>query len=76
MQACETVPPGAEGFRVDTPSAQVVDLGTAFGIEQFADGTSKVSVFDGANWMNAFHLKTQLITQTERFLGRDLQFVL
>lgn len=42
-----TVPPGAEGFRVDTPTAQVVDLGTAFGIEQLADGTSKVSVFDG-----------------------------
>lgn len=42
-----TVPPGAEGFTVDTPSALVVDLGTAFGIEQFADGSSKVSVFDG-----------------------------
>lgn len=42
-----TVPPGAEGFRVDTPSAQVVDLGTAFGIDQRADGTSTVSVFDG-----------------------------
>ncbi|MEM7477982.1 MAG: FecR family protein [Planctomycetota bacterium] len=42
-----TVPPGAEGFRVDTPSAQVVDLGTAFGIDQRSDGTSTVSVFDG-----------------------------
>lgn len=42
-----TVPPGAEGFRVDTPSAQVVDLGTAFGIDQRTDGTSTVSVFDG-----------------------------
>ena len=42
-----TVPEGAEGFRVDTPSAQVVDLGTVFGIEQRDDGTSLVSVFDG-----------------------------
>lgn len=42
-----TVPEGAEGFRVDTPSAQVVDLGTAFGIDQRLDGTSTVSVFDG-----------------------------
>ncbi|MEM7454763.1 MAG: FecR family protein [Planctomycetota bacterium] len=42
-----TVPPGAEGFRVDTPLAQVIDLGTAFGIEQNPDGTSNVSVFDG-----------------------------
>lgn len=42
-----TVPPGAEGFRVDTRTAQVVDLGTAFGIEQREDGQSEVSVFDG-----------------------------
>lgn len=42
-----TVPPGAEGFRVDTPSAQVIDLGTAFGIELDREGLSKVSVFDG-----------------------------
>ncbi|MEM9369295.1 MAG: FecR family protein [Planctomycetota bacterium] len=42
-----TVPPGAEGFQVDTPSAQIVDLGTAFGIEQSPNGVSKVSVFDG-----------------------------
>lgn len=42
-----TVPPGAEGFRVETPSAEVVDLGTAFGIEQRPDGSSQVSVFDG-----------------------------
>ncbi|MEM1068062.1 MAG: FecR family protein [Planctomycetota bacterium] len=41
------VPPGAEGFRVDTPSAKVVDLGTAFGIELTPDGQSRVSVFDG-----------------------------
>lgn len=41
------VPAGAEGFCVDTPAAQVVDLGTAFGIEQTADGLSHVVVFDG-----------------------------
>lgn len=42
-----TVPPGAEGFRVDTPSAQVIDLGTSFGIDLRSDGFSNVSVFDG-----------------------------
>ena len=42
-----TVPPGAEGFTVDTPSAQVVDLGTSFGIDVGDDGFSKVAVFDG-----------------------------
>lgn len=41
------VPQGAEGFRVDTPSAQVIDLGTAFGIEQINQGSSRVLVFDG-----------------------------
>lgn len=42
-----TVPPGAEGFVVDTPSAQVIDLGTSFGIDIGNDGFSSVSVFDG-----------------------------
>lgn len=42
-----TVPPGAEGFRVDTPSAEIVDLGTAFGIELTKSGDTSVSVFDG-----------------------------
>ena len=42
-----TVPPGAEGFTVDTPTAEVVDLGTSFGIDLGNDGFSNVSVFDG-----------------------------
>jgi ferric-dicitrate binding protein FerR (iron transport regulator) len=42
-----TVPPGAEGFRVETPTAEVIDLGTAFGVQLDADGASHVSVFDG-----------------------------
>lgn len=41
------VPPGAEGFRVDTPTAEVVDLGTAFGVHLDEDGVSHVAVFDG-----------------------------
>ena len=41
-----TVPPGAEGFTVDTPTAEVVDLGTAFGID-LRDGIFHVSVFEG-----------------------------
>lgn len=42
-----TVPPGAEGFKVDTPMAEVVDLGTAFGIQLDESGRALVSVFDG-----------------------------
>jgi hypothetical protein len=37
----------AVGFKVVTPSAQVVDLGTEFGIEVLHDGTSRVDVFRG-----------------------------
>ena len=42
-----TVPVGAEGFTVDTPAGEIVDLGTAFGVELDASGDSKVVVFDG-----------------------------
>ncbi|MEM9367686.1 MAG: FecR family protein [Planctomycetota bacterium] len=42
-----TVPPGAERFQVNTPHAEVVDLGTSFGIELQDGGVSNVSVFDG-----------------------------
>jgi len=41
------VPPGAEGFVVDTPSVEVVDLGTAFGVRVGDDGTADVRVFEG-----------------------------
>lgn len=42
-----TVPPGAEGFSVETPTAEVVDLGTSFGIDLRDTAFSSVSVFDG-----------------------------
>ena len=42
-----TVPPGSEGFQVNTPLVEVVDLGTAFGIQLDPDGASMVTVFDG-----------------------------
>ena len=41
------VPPEAEGFRVITPTADVTDLGTAFGVELNQDGSSRVTVFEG-----------------------------
>lgn len=41
------VPDGAEGFTVLTESAEVVDLGTEFGVATSNDGTSEVIVFDG-----------------------------
>lgn len=41
------VPEGAEGFRVDTPTAGVVDLGTEFGVTVAKTGETELSVFDG-----------------------------
>ena len=41
------VPPEAEGFIVETPSVNVVDLGTMFGVRAAADGVVDVRVFEG-----------------------------
>lgn len=41
------VPPPAVGFIVNTPSMNVVDLGTRFGIDVAASGTSEVHVMEG-----------------------------
>ena len=41
------VPDGAEGFRVETPTAGVTDLGTEFGVSVNAQGQTSLSVFDG-----------------------------
>jgi ferric-dicitrate binding protein FerR (iron transport regulator) len=41
------VPPHARGFRLTTPDAKVVDLGTEFGLKVNPSGASEVHVFDG-----------------------------
>lgn len=41
------VPPTAIGFTVATPSAEIVDLGTEFGVEVDDDQNSEVHVFTG-----------------------------
>lgn len=61
-----TVPPGAEGFRVQTPAAEVIDLGTAFGIELNNMGLARVSVFDGEVEVTPNeNLKTTLVKEGE-----------
>jgi hypothetical protein len=42
-----TIPESAIGFVVDTDTAHVVDLGTAFGVSVGDDGTTNVCVFEG-----------------------------
>jgi hypothetical protein len=41
------VPAGAHGYTLTTPSSQVVDLGTEFGVAVDRSGTSEVHVFTG-----------------------------
>ncbi|MDF2378162.1 MAG: FecR domain-containing protein [Verrucomicrobiales bacterium] len=41
------VPEHARGFTIHSPKFQLVDLGTEFGIQVSADGSSEVQVFDG-----------------------------
>jgi hypothetical protein len=41
------VPPSAHGFKIQTPRAQVVDLGTAFAMQVVADGQAEVHVLQG-----------------------------
>jgi hypothetical protein len=42
-----SVPPGAIGFTVETPTATIVDLGTEFGVAVTAADATDVSVFKG-----------------------------
>ncbi|QIF01690.1 LamG-like jellyroll fold domain-containing protein [Roseimicrobium sp. ORNL1] len=41
------VPPHARGFKLTTPDAEVVDLGTEFGLKVSDGGKAEVHVFDG-----------------------------
>ena len=51
-------PPGAEGFQVHTPSAEVVDLGTRFAVAVDAVGDTRVNVVEGAAALSARHADT------------------
>jgi hypothetical protein len=46
-KAAAEAPPAAKGFTVVTPSGEVVDLGTKFGVDVSASGSSEVHVFKG-----------------------------
>ncbi len=64
------VPPRAVGFRVDTPTALVNDLGTEFGVHVRDGATADVQVFDGV--VDVQHRATG---QQERLLtGRNRRF--
>ncbi|NBW97542.1 MAG: hypothetical protein EBR28_12655 [Planctomycetia bacterium] len=64
------VPPGAEGFVVDTPSVEVVDLGTAFGVRVGDDGTADVRVFEGVVETRAEASSTEAFMRLEQDMAR------
>ena len=52
------VPKGAEGFTVETPNMDVIDLGTEFGVVVEEDGNIDVHVFKGLVQTKVTHLVT------------------
>ncbi|MHC5076123.1 MAG: LamG-like jellyroll fold domain-containing protein, partial [Planctomycetota bacterium] len=60
------VPPHAEGFTINTPSASIIDLGTEFAIQVNAKGSSDVRVVKG---------KAGLATQLKGVTGKITQIV-
>jgi hypothetical protein len=46
-KAAAEVPPAAKGFTILTPSGEVIDLGTKFGVDVPKSGASEVHVFKG-----------------------------
>ncbi len=55
------VPPQARGFSVLTPTFELVDLGTEFGMDVAATGEAKVKVFDGEVELHSSDRKQSLL---------------
>jgi len=67
-------PPGAQGFRVDTPGGRFVDLGTRFGLAVGSDGSKPViltEVYEGEIEVQAVAGKPRLTQGDARALLQD-----
>ena len=62
-------PPHASGFTILSPSVELVDLGTEFGMEIAANGESKVHVFDGEVELYSPDGKRHIGTRTKLIAG-------
>ncbi|QDT66806.1 FecR domain-containing protein [Calycomorphotria hydatis] len=70
-------PDGAEGFKVSTPTSDIVDLGTRFSVVVTVDGASDIAVVDGEAEVSS-HGKAQkkiLLKNDGARIGPDLQLV-
>ena len=66
-------PDGAQGFRVDTPSAKVVDLGTRFVVQVAQSGGTKVQVVEGEADVYSSTGKENLRERQSRWIDADNQ---
>lgn len=67
------VPHNAIGFRIDTPSSEIVDLGTEFGVEVAANGESQVHVLDGEVKARANNLQHYQHAKKDQALAFNLK---
>ncbi len=67
-------PEGAEGFKVSTPTSNVVDLGTRFSVTVAEDGASNVAVVDGEAEVSSLSdpHKKRLLKGETAYVGTDL----
>ncbi|MCR9232402.1 MAG: FecR family protein [bacterium] len=67
-------PEGAEGFKVSTPTSNVVDLGTRFSVTVTEDGASNVAVVDGEAEVSSLSdpRKKRLLKGETAYVGTDL----
>ncbi|MFT5905887.1 MAG: hypothetical protein ACI9E1_001492, partial [Cryomorphaceae bacterium] len=57
------VPGGAEGFKLTTPTMEVLDLGTEFAVKINADGTERCRVFEGAADVSFLDIKGKALNK-------------
>ena len=70
-------PEGAEGFKVSTPTSNVVDLGTRFSVTVAEDGASNVAVVDGEAEVSSLSdpRKKRLLKGETAYVGTDLNLM-
>ncbi|AQQ08839.1 FecR protein [Sedimentisphaera cyanobacteriorum] len=56
-KVCAYVPERAVGFTVQTPSSEIIDLGTEFGVQVNKYGDSKVQVYEGKAALSSINEK-------------------
>lgn len=67
------VPPNAVGFRIDTPSSEIIDLGTEFGVDVSHNGESQVHVIEGEIKARANNLQSYQHVKKDQALAFNLK---